>query len=331
MRLNGAGQSMRESIVGAWRATLEQDSPSDEENFFESGGNSILLVEFQRRLSEALGFGVALREIFENPTVAGIQARLSGRAESAASPGTHGPQEPVRLFCLPYAGCSARIYEPWKDKLADSIAVRPVELPGRGARCTEKPVSELPALLDDLTRAIAPETGSDYVVFGHSFGAVIAYELVKHLEAGSLPGPRALVVSGCRAPHQATPARAIHDRTDAEFREGLRRVGGTPKELLENDELMELYLPVIRADYRILDLYRPLGDRPEVDCDIIALYGSEDPDADESDVRRWGAYTKGSFTVHEVTGNHFFLHSAEDQVQAHILRDLVPPPISHTG
>ncbi|MFE9976653.1 alpha/beta fold hydrolase [Streptomyces hirsutus] len=317
---------VREAVTNAWRETLEAEPLDFDENFFHSGGNSILLVELQNRISRNLGRAVSLREIWENPTVNGIHARIGDRTAAPSATSGERKEGPLVLYCLPYAGCSARIYEPWKERLPASIIVQPLELPGRGSRCVEPPISALSTLLEDLRGQIDASPPGPYAIFGHSFGAIIAYELALHMDSAASNGPSAIVVSGSKAPHEATPVRSIHDRPDVEFRDGLRRLGGTPKELLENDELMDLYLPAIRADYRILDMYQPSGDGVAVDCDIIALCGIDDTDADEAATADWAMYTGRSFILRQVSGGHFFLHESEAEVLAHLHRELASLP-----
>ncbi|OPF73189.1 thioesterase [Streptomyces antioxidans] len=245
----------------------------------------------------------------------------------------HASNQALNLYCLPYAGCSARVYDVWQAGLPDSINVVPLELPGRGSRCTDPPLDTLPELLRDLTRGVNAEARAPYAVFGHSFGAIIAYELTRYVVSQGYPGPQSLIVSACRAPHLATPEEAIFDRSDEDFKRGLRKVGGTPEELLENDELMELYIPVIRADYTILDNYRrdPVQD---VNCPILGLYGDADSDADKSAMSAWDAYTSGSFSLEPIKGDHFFLDDATEHVIQRVgahLNDHVADSASTTG
>ncbi|MEV6000307.1 alpha/beta fold hydrolase [Streptomyces griseomycini] len=310
-------RTYRDIISEAWMRTLEIQSARDDQNFFDAGGNSVLLVQLQRSLTAGLGFKVPLQEIFRHPTI----ADLSRRVETLApSPAPVGRQE-LNLYCLPYAGCSARVFDSWKVYAPEFLNVIPVELPGRGSRCTDSPVSDLPELLDDLSSAIDVDSRVPYGIFGHSFGAIIAYELGRRMIADGFPGPSALVVSACRPPHLATPEVPVFDRPDRDFRQRLRELRGTPPELLENDELMELYIPVIRADYSIIDNYRSAGP-VDIGCPIVALYGSADDDADGAVVEQWGAYTRSSFEKYEIPGDHFFLHSAEQEIVSRIASEI---------
>ncbi|MFD7685469.1 alpha/beta fold hydrolase [Streptomyces sp. NPDC059781] len=303
----------RDIVSEAWLRTLEIQSARDDQNFFDAGGNSALLVQLQRSLTAGLGFKVPLQEIFQHPTIAGLSRRVEALIPSPAPVG----EQEINLYCLPYAGCSARVFDSWKACAPEFLNVIPVELPGRGSRCTDSPVSDLSGLLDDLSSAIDAEGHVPYVVFGHSFGAIIAYELGRRVIADGRPGPSSLVVSACRPPHLATPEVPVFDRPDRDFRKRLLELRGTPPELLENDELMELYIPVIRADYSILDNYRPTGSA-DLGCPIVALYGSADDDADGAVMEQWSAYTRSSFVKYEVPGDHFFLHSAGQEIVSRI-------------
>ncbi|WSA79988.1 alpha/beta fold hydrolase [Streptomyces sp. NBC_01799] len=303
----------REAVFEAWQQTLEIDSAREDENFFDAGGNSILLVQLQRSLTARLGFKIPLQEIFHHPTI----GELTRRVEALTPAPAPAEQQELNLYCLPYAGCSARVYDTWKAGVPEFLNVIPVELPGRGSRCTDRPVSNLPELLDDLSAAIDADGNVPYALFGHSFGAILAYELGKKLILDGRPGPRSLMVSACRPPHLATPEVSVFDRPDRDFRNRLLELRGTPPELLENEELMELYIPVIRADYSILDNYQP-GDSVDIGCPILALYGSADDDAGRVVTEQWGAYTRASFSAHEIPGNHFFVHSAEEEIVGRI-------------
>ncbi|MFJ5276803.1 alpha/beta fold hydrolase [Streptomyces parvulus] len=312
-----ANEKCRDIVIDAWCATLESNPTSDREHFFDAGGNSILLVHLQARLSEALGFKFPLREIFKDPTVAGLAERVS-ELNSLVSPTVSGVSEGrVNLYCLPYAGCSARVYDSWKAQLPQRINVLPLELPGRGSRCTERPISTLSELLEDLASAMGDTAQIPYAIFGHSFGGIIAYELVHYLTSKGVPAPRALIVSASKAPHRATPEEASYQLSNDEFKGRLRALRGTPAELLENDELMELYIPVIRADYTILDRYTATESDP-LECPILALFGSEDSDADRAAVDGWRGHTRASFEVGRITGDHFFLHASESEVTSAI-------------
>ncbi|WP_405976475.1 thioesterase domain-containing protein [Streptomyces sp. NBC_00988] len=310
--MNSETAAVRTAVLQAWRDTLEADPASDDENFFEAGGNSILAVALQRRLAKALGHAVPLRQIHDNPTVAGL---LGIGTTNLAS----GPQQAVvesaalTLYCLPYAGSSARMYAHWDGFLPASVTVKPLELAGRGARWSEPALSAMPALLDDLAGAMDEARHTPYALFGHSFGGVLAFELTRHLAERGFPAPQRLLISACLAPHEATPVETTHDLSDEEFTHRLRKLRGTPEELLENEELMELYLPTLRADYTILDHYQAPQIAP-LECPVSVFHGRDDQDVPRESAGEWALYSKDSFAVEEIAGDHFFLRDSEDEL-----------------
>ncbi|MDW4909132.1 alpha/beta fold hydrolase [Streptomyces sp. ADMS] len=219
----------------------------------------------------------------------------------------------MNLYCIPYAGCSARVYDSWQQHLPAGVTVVPMELPGRGSRCVEEPIDELSALLADLYLQV--DWDSPYALFGHSYGAVVAFELARLIRAKGEPEPVTLMLSACRAPELLGADAATHLLSDAEFADRLGELGGTPQELLDNEELMEIYLPVIRADYRILGEYGT-GGPGTVGCPVVAFYGDADDDADLASVQGWEKRTDAYFDVELIHGDHFFLHAAESELVA---------------
>ncbi|MEU5167971.1 MULTISPECIES: alpha/beta fold hydrolase [Streptomyces] len=310
--MNPETETIRTAVLQAWRDTLEAEPASDDENFFEAGGNSILAVALQRRLVKALGHAVPLRQIHDNPTVGGLLGIGAAGLPSGPVP-TAGGTSALTLYCLPYAGASARMYADWDSRMPSSVTVRPLELPGRGARWSEPALTGMSALLEDLTGGMDEARHTPYALFGHSFGGVLAFELTRHLAARGFPAPQRLLVSACLAPHEATPVETNYDLSDEEFTERLRKLRGTPEELLENEELMELYLPTIRADYTILDHYRAPQITP-LPCPVSVFHGADDQDVPPESVGEWASYSSGSFAAEEIAGDHFFLRDSEEEL-----------------
>src|SRR5437763_15337105 len=160
------------------------------------------------------------------------------------------PRARVRLFCFPYAGGGDSVFRAWQKGLSEAIEVCPVQLPGRGARISEPPFTELSPLVRAAAQALAPHLDKPFAFFGHSMGALICFELARHLRKDGGPQPVHLFVSGRCGPQ--TPREPFAgDLPDSEFQEMLRRYNGTPEEVLENRELMELLLPAVRADFAL--------------------------------------------------------------------------------
>jgi medium-chain acyl-[acyl-carrier-protein] hydrolase len=237
---------------------------------------------------------------------------------------------PVRCFCFPYAGANHTLFSNWSQWLARRVDVIPVILPGRGVRFCEAPYVEFEQLMQDLEYAIAPLLDQEFALFGHSLGALIAYELAHRLCRRDSPRPRHLFVSATRAPHVPQPASALlkiddYKRDDAAFARILAANGGIPHEWLNNEEIIAVVVPAIRADFRLYESYKPCSvpEQRAVTCPITAFGGLADTrDVPEPALREWARYTRSSFDMHMFAGDHFFLHTHPDAITDHI-RDLL--------
>lgn len=219
-------------------------------------------------------------------------------------------QAKLKLFCYPYAGGNAQTYRAWPFKLPETVEVHMVNLPGRGTRLREAPITRLTPLVDEIAEAIRPELDKPFVFFGHSMGALIAFELVHRLRKQNHVSPAHLIVSGRGAPHLPKTEPQTHDLPEKEFIDELRRLNGTPTEALEHPELMQLMLPILRADFAICETY-VYEDRPLLDCPIAAFGGLDDSDLTREEIAGWREHTTGSFTMRMFPGNHFYLHTAQ--------------------
>lgn len=228
----------------------------------------------------------------------------------------------MRLLCLPHAGGSAMAYARWRRLMPAPIAVEPVELPGRGARMDE-PFATDP---HRLAQALAGEWGArltgPYALFGHSLGALIAFELAHALIARGAAAPRLLVASGTEAPSLRDDSDWRRPRADAELIAELRAMRGTPEEAFASAELMEAVLPVLRADFLLCGAYahRPRAPLP---CPILALGGSEDEVSRES-LAAWEQETEAGFRLAMLPGAHFFIHERPAALVGLIAEALAP-------
>lgn len=221
----------------------------------------------------------------------------------------HNPDASTRLFCVPYAGGGPQVFQTWADVLPRSFEICAVNLPGRGKRIMETPFVELPGLVADMMGDIVPSFDKPYVLFGHSMGALISYEIVRSLRRINGPMPIHLFVSGCFAPHLPDP-NPIHHLAHEQFLKELCRLGGMPKEVLESQELMELVLPSLRADFTATETYI-YKDEPPLPIPISAFGGWRDPLTTRESLGAWRIHTTGYFSMRMLPGDHFFLHSAE--------------------
>ena len=222
------------------------------------------------------------------------------------------PQAKVRLFCVPYAGGGPQIFHKWPESLPPTIEVCSISAPGRGRRLAEPPFTRLVPLANDLAKSMAGIAHGPFALFGHSMGAFIAYEVARRLWSERRILPVHLFVSGAFAPHIPDRHR-LHQLPDAAFIKAVRELNGMPEQVLASDELMQLVLPALRADFSVAETYTCAPDQP-LPCPITAFGGETDPIAFRNEIEPWRAHTTVGFSLHMFPGDHFFLHSAEKQV-----------------
>ncbi|MFD8396496.1 thioesterase II family protein [Streptomyces sp. NPDC059680] len=229
-----------------------------------------------------------------------------------------------RLVCFPHAGGSATAFKDLAHTLPANFDVVSVQYPGRQDRYGEAPFTALTPLIEavaaELTRELAADPGRPYALFGHSMGALVAFETALLLARGELPGPQRLFLSGRGGPE--TDSAPYHLFGDAEVLDDVRRLGGTDQAMLDDPDLLELVLPALRADYRALGTYSWHGGEP-LTAPVTALTGDSDPMTTVEDVRTWRAYTTGDFDVKVFSGGHFYLFDHLDGVAAAVTEGLL--------
>ncbi|WP_078852181.1 thioesterase II family protein [Streptomyces sp. NRRL B-3229] len=230
-------------------------------------------------------------------------------------------EAPVRLVCLPHAGGSASVHAPFARALAPVADVLAIQYPGRQERRTEPGITRLTDLADRVADALAAWADRPLVVFGHSMGALLGYEVTARLEAAGT-APRALVASGRRAPSRPR-AGSVHLRTDEGVLQELRRLGGVDPVFLDDPELRAMILPSVRSDYEAIETYRH-PPRPPLGTPITALTGDTDPEVTPEEAAAWASHTTAAFALHTFTGGHFFLDDHMTEVLT-ILRGLLKP------
>ncbi len=223
----------------------------------------------------------------------------------------------LRLFCFPYAGGGASVFRGWAEHLPPGVAVLPARLPGRETRLGEPPFDLMEQLIEALREAIAPYLDQPFAFFGHSLGAVIAFELAR-----TLPDPPAcLLVSGARAPQLRRDHVPPPPPADDELIRELRRLDGIPQELLDHHELMQLALPALRADTALYRNY-VYTEGPPLACDIRAYGGADDERITRWHLETWAEQTTKSFSVEMFPGGHFFLNADQGEFLKAVARDL---------
>lgn len=229
--------------------------------------------------------------------------------------------EPL-LLCFPYAGGSAmRIYREWVRPLAGTAEVVPVELPGRGARLGEALLTRVDELADDALRTVLPRLDRPYALFGHSLGALVAFELARKLEHRHARPALHLFVSGHEAPHLNLQKHNDYLLPSAEFKARLRELAGTPEEVLAEEELLELLVPIIRADFEAADTYTYRA-APPLSCPMTVYGGTDDPEAPPDTLPEWAQQTQAVTEVRVLPGNHFFLHHQQSRLLSGVGDDL---------
>ncbi len=227
----------------------------------------------------------------------------------------------LRLFCFPYAGGNASIYHTWANSLPTTIEVCPIQLPGRGGRFREPLFEQLRPLLPELAQALLPALSLPFVLFGHSMGALISFELARYLRKHSNLSPAALVFSGHYAPQQIKPNPHFSLLPHEEFIEAVRDYNGTPSTFFEDKELMELVLPILRADFSICETYQYV-EEPPLESPIIAYGGTRDPDASVTDLLAWRRQTRKNLVIRVFSGDHFYIETARELLLQSLAEDL---------
>jgi medium-chain acyl-[acyl-carrier-protein] hydrolase len=222
-------------------------------------------------------------------------------------------QPRLRLFCFPYAGGSAAVFHPWATKIPADVELCAIQLPGRGARMAEPCYTDMNTLLDDLFHEIKLFLNAPFAFFGYSLGTVISYEIARRLQSAHLPLPRHLIVGGRGAPHLPRKEPEIHQLPDDEFLAELRKMNGTPEEILANDEIMSLVKPIIRADFQLYEGWTHQASQP-LRCPIVVMAGESEFGGRRDELQAWDELTAAGTTVQMFPGDHFFIHQSEASV-----------------
>ena len=237
-------------------------------------------------------------------------------------PGTEPRASGFRLFCFPYAGGSGAIYRGWQRFLPGVAEVVPVEIPGRGGRRTEPAFRRFAGLIPELAHAVRPFLSAEFAFYGHSMGAVIAFELARELRRRGIGQPRHLFVSGRQAPQLSDIDPITYNLPEPEFIAELRRLNGTPQEVLDHAELMELMLPILRADFELIQTYDYTDGAP-LECPIDVYGGAEDHEVPRDVLAGWREQTSAAFALHILPGDHFFIRSSQNQLLQMVASELL--------
>lgn len=234
-----------------------------------------------------------------------------------------GRDADLRLLCLPHAGAGASSYRAWGEGMSSRIAVCPVQPPGRETRRREQPETQVGPLVADLAASLAQESLTPYAIFGHSTGALSAFELCRQLRRMDAPPPVHLFVAGRRAPQIPMDQTRLRGLSVPELADVLRRLGGTPEQVLSDPGLLRMLHPLLIADFAVNETYHYVHE-PPLDCPITVFAADEDPRAGLDQAAAWEHQTTGAFTWHTLRGGHFAVFQQAERVHGWIAEALLP-------
>lgn len=218
----------------------------------------------------------------------------------------------LRLFCFPHVGAGASVFNLWRPAwMPDNIELWTVRLPGREQRLSEAPFRRMGPLVEALYEAMATQLSGPYAFYGHSLGALVAFEMARKIQRQRGPGPICLLVSAHTAPQLGLCRPVLYNLPDKEFVDALRRFAGTPDEALDNEDLMSIMMVALRADFEVDETYSYEEGQP-LDCPISAFGGTGDPDVSQADLEAWRTHTSQKFNLQMMEGDHFFIFRASD-------------------
>lgn len=231
------------------------------------------------------------------------------------------PDARLCLFCFPHGGASAAVFRDWPRRLPTGIDITAVQLPGRGYRLREPSLRRIDDLVDAVGTALLPRLDRPFALFGHSMGALLAFELARWLRRGARPLPSRLLVSGHGAPELTRHPQIVHTLPERDFVAYVRELNGTPVELLDDLEARELLLPALRADFEAVETYLFTPEAP-LNCAIDVYAGTSDVSTPVSALNGWRAQTSRDCTVNLFDGGHFFINESHGAFMTRIAADL---------
>ncbi|MBQ6303710.1 MAG: thioesterase [Clostridiales bacterium] len=211
-----------------------------------------------------------------------------------------------QMFCLPYAGGSASIYNDWKYKFGNELDIYPIEYAGHGSRFCEEYYSCLEEAASDVCEQISRHQTGDYVIYGHSMGCLIALETAFQLTEKKANLPKAVIVAATRPPHLMYKDKPLGTLSRDELMKEIASMGQMEPEVLEYEELYEIVADVLYSDIQMFTRYKRVYGNEHIDIPVLALTSDGDDEAPSDDMTEWQNYTNSSFNMHCFTGNHFF-------------------------
>jgi len=218
----------------------------------------------------------------------------------------------LRLFCFPHVGAGGGAFNLWQPAwIPDNIELWTVRLPGREQRLSERPFHRMEPLVEALYEATATQLSGPYAFYGHSLGALVAFEMARKIQRLGKQGPIRLLISAHTAPQLGLCRPVLHNLPDKEFLGALRRFAGTPDEALENEDLMSIMMVALRADFEVDETYSYEEGQP-LDCPISVFGGIDDADVSQDALAAWKTQTSQKFSLQMMEGDHFFIFRSSD-------------------
>jgi medium-chain acyl-[acyl-carrier-protein] hydrolase len=233
------------------------------------------------------------------------------------------PDARVRLFCFPYAGGSATVYHKLGRALPAEVEVCCLQPPGRGFRLRDPAIRELHALVSAIEAVLLPRLDRPFALFGHSMGALVAFELTRRLAAAGQPLPRHLFASAAPAPQVARPRLISTALPPPAFWAAVNQLYGTPEQAAVDPALLELAVPPLKDDFAVLAGYR-YQPGPPLPLPITAFAGSADPMVERADAEAWREQTSAAFALHQIPGPHLYLRDAPAPLPQLLAAALLP-------
>lgn len=231
------------------------------------------------------------------------------------------PEAKLKLFCFPCAGGTTSAYSKWHNYLPQEIEINLIQLPGRSHRIEEPPFTDFLPLINTLTSELKPYLNKPFAFFGHSMGATLAFEISRQLRREHHLIPTHLFAAACPAPHSRIKT-FIHKLPETEFIAELQhRYNAIPQSILNNKELMQIFLPCLRADFTMIETYTYVLEKP-LDCPITVFGGLQDKAININDLEYWRVETNEIFNLEMFTGGHFFLQDHQSSFLQSLCRKI---------
>lgn len=302
-----------EQIYEIWKDVLGRSSIGVDEDFFDGGGSSMLAVRIFQRMNEQFPGKVRLADIFSHPTIQQLAEQVMSKSSERkmkwfiCEKNITNPKQ--RVFCFHHAGGSAGSFKQWKRFLPDNIEFQFLQLPGREQRHDEPLCTNITVLVDEIVKAMKEQMDIPYILFGHSMGGMIASEVLQELKKRNYPLPKHLVLSSIPPLYFLENIEKKYENLNAldnqHFIQSMVKRFGLPQDLLNDKVMQEVFTPILRADFEILNHRFALQEKFKIP--ITTIFCENDKSQNEKEIKLWKKATKGSYNHLVFPGEHMAL------------------------